>query len=199
MDMTLLQIEGIDEFAREMGVYEQVHKITEAAMRGEIEFRESLNQRFALLKGLTLDQIENVKKRAPITKGARELFAELKKQGHVTALISGGFGVIGNWVKKELAIDYTAMNELKLVNGVCTGEVTPPVMSAQMKADKLIEFAKKEAIELKNSVAVGDGANDIEMFKASGFGIALCGKPKLKPYAKLCIESPDLSPIIGLL
>ena len=199
MDSTLIQNEGIDELAREMGVYKQVAELTEQAMQGKLPFKESLPLRLKLLKGLTQAQIDAVKSRIKLTKGARELIQTLKKQGHLTAIISGGFDVLALPLQKELQIDFLAINQLKLKNGVFDGNCLEPIIDTQAKADSLIHFAKNAGIDLENTVAIGDGSNDAQMLKASGFGIAFCAKPKLKPFAKLCIDSPDLSEIIRLL
>lgn len=199
MDSTLVDGEGIDELARARGVYDEVSAITESAMRGEIDFGESFRRRLSLLKGITLSDIDDAYDRMPLMPGAIDLFFELKKMGHRVGLLSSGFDLLAERYVRDLGgVDALAVNALELVEGICTGEVIAPVIDAHGKAEGLIAAAKALKIPLSHTVAVGDGANDIEMLRCSGFGIAFCAKPKLRPHAKICIDEKNLLRILDL-
>jgi phosphoserine phosphatase len=199
MDSTLIQAEVIVELAKAAGVGDQVHEITEAAMRGEIDFTESFKRRVALLKGLDESVLEGIAKNLPITEGAIKLTHTLKKLGFKTAILSGGFNYFGNHLKKIFNIDYVYANELEIVDGKVTGRVTGTVVDGQRKKELLQELAAKENIHLKQVVAVGDGANDLPMLSVAGLGIAFHAKPVVKQTAKQSISTLGLDSILYLI
>jgi phosphoserine phosphatase len=200
MDSTLIDGEGVDEFARERGVYDEVAAITERAMKGEIDFDESLKQRMAILKGLTLADIDRVYDRVQLMTGALELIGELKLMGHAIGIITGGFDLLAERYARDIGdADALVMNQLEMVDGVCTGRVVPPVVNAEEKAKALALVAGELGIPLTHTVAVGDGANDVPMLERAGFGIAFRGKPKLRAVAKACIDEKDLRRVLDFL
>ena len=199
MDSTLIQNEVIDEFARELGTFEEVSRITEEAMKGKLDFEESLRRRVAFLEGLTLQQVDNVYKRIQITDGAEQLIRVLRKLGYKVALISGGFRVIANRLQERLGLDYIYANQLEWKDGVCQGRVIPPIVNAQRKADLLEMIAQQEKIVLDQVVAVGDGANDLLMLERAGLGIAFNAKPKVREKADLELNRKNLQSILYLL
>jgi phosphoserine phosphatase len=200
MDSTLIDGEGVDEFARELGVYDEVAAITEAAMRGEIDFDESLRRRVLKLKGLTLADIDRVYDRVPLMTGALELIGELKLMGHKIGIISGGFDLLAERYARDVGgADALVMNQLDLVDGVCTGLVIPPIVNAEEKAKALVLVANELEIPLTHTVAVGDGANDIPMLTRAGFGIAFRGKPKLREVAKGHVDEKDLLRVLDFI
>ncbi len=199
MDSTLIQAEVIDELARKAGVFDEVSKITEAAMRGEIDFDDSFRQRVALLKGLDESVMKEVAETLPLTEGAERLFAMLKKYGYRTAILSGGFTYFGNYLKHKLGIDYIFANELEIENGKLTGRHVGEIINGQKKAEliKLITF--KEEIHMDQVIAVGDGSNDLPMLRQAGLGIAFHAKPKVRESAKNAISTIGLDAILYLL
>lgn len=199
MDSTLIEVEVIDELAKAAGVGEKVSAITERAMRGEIDFKESFKERLALLKGLPESVLEEIADRLPLTEGAENLFAELKKLGYRTAILSGGFCYFAKKLQEKLAIDYVYANQLEIVNGQLTGVAIEPIVDAQRKADLLKELAKKEGISLEQTIAVGDGANDLPMLGLAGLGVAFRAKPLVKRSAKQAISTLGLDGILYLL
>lgn len=199
MDSTLIQAEVIDELARKAGVYEQVSAITEAAMRGEIDFNESFKQRVALLKGLDESVMKEVADSLPLTEGAERLFKTLKKYGYRTAILSGGFTYFGNFLKGKLGIDYIFANELEIKDGKLTGKHVGEIIDGQKKAELLKLIAFKEDIHLEQVIAVGDGSNDLPMLRLAGLGIAFHAKPKVKASAKHSISTIGLDAILYLL
>ncbi len=199
MDSTLIRHEVIDELAREAGVYEQVSAITEAAMRGELDFDQSLTRRVALLKGLPESTLESVAKRLNMTEGAERLIGALKSFGYKTAIISGGFAYFGKHLQKKLGIDYVRTNDLEIENGVMTGRVKGEIINAQRKAQLLEEIAGQENISLQQTIAVGDGANDLPMLAAAGLGIAFHAKPMVAKSAKHKISTLGLDSILYLI
>lgn len=199
MDSTLIQSEVIDEFARDHGVYEEVSAITERAMRGEIEFDESLRLRCEKLKGLSTDSIDLVAKRIQLTPGAEELIRVLRKLGYKTALISGGFTVIADRLRDRLGIDFAYANTLEIEGGKLTGRVIPPIINAQRKADLLDVIAMKEGIVRDQIIAVGDGANDLLMLERAGLGIAFNAKPVVRERAEMALNQKNLRSILYLL
>lgn len=199
MDSTLIQAEVIDELARKMGVYEQVSSITEAAMRGDIDFNDSFKQRIALLKGLDESVLQEVAEALPITEGAERLFKTLKKYGYRTAILSGGFTYFGNYLKNKLEIDYIFANELEIKEGKLTGKHIGEIIDGEKKAELLKLIAFKEDIHLEQVIAVGDGSNDLPMLRIAGLGIAFHAKPKVKASAKHSISTIGLDAILYLL
>lgn len=199
MDSTLIQSEVIDELAREKGVYDQVAQITGEAMKGAMNYDESLIMRTALLKGLTRQDLETVFRRLSLSPGAGELIRVLKKLGYKIALISGGFTFVANRMKEALGIDFAFANELEIQNGILTGRVIPPFVNAQRKADLLQIIADQERIVLDQVVAIGDGANDLLMLEKAGLGIAFHAKPVVREKADMAFSQKNMRSILYLL
>ncbi|MGB1542132.1 MAG: phosphoserine phosphatase SerB [Spongiibacter marinus] len=199
MDSTLIEAEVIDELASAAGVGEKVAEITERAMRGEIDFKESFAARVALLKGLDESVLEGIAESLPITEGAERLVSTLKKLGYKTAILSGGFTYFGHYLQKRLGIDYVYANELAIEEGRVTGEVSGVVVDGQRKAELLREIAQREGIDMEQVIAVGDGANDLPMLSIAGLGIAFRAKPIVRENAKQSISTLGLDSILYLL
>ncbi|MGB3665582.1 MAG: phosphoserine phosphatase SerB [Bermanella sp.] len=199
MDSTLIEAEVIDELAIEAGVGEQVIAITESAMRGEIDFNESFQRRVALLKGLDETVLAKVAARLPITEGAERLVSTLKKLGYKTAILSGGFQYFGQFLQQKLGIDYVHANELEIVDGKVTGNVTGTIVNGERKAYLLEDIAKSEGISLEQTIAVGDGANDLPMLSKAGLGIAFRAKPLVRQNAEQAISTLGLDGVLYLL
>lgn len=199
MDSTLIEAEVIDELAKAAGVGEQVAEITERAMRGELDFRASFTERLALLKGLSENVLEDIAEQLRLTEGAEVLFAELKRLGYKTAILSGGFTYFAKRLQEKLGIDYVFANELEIVDGRLTGVAIEPIVDAQRKADLLRELAEKEGLRLEQTIAVGDGANDLPMLALAGLGVAFRAKPLVKQSAKQAISTLGLDGILYLL
>ena len=199
MDSTLIEAEVIDELAKVAGVGDQVVEITERAMRGELDFRASFTERLALLRGLPEAALEEVAAGLRLTEGAELLFAELKRLGYKTAILSGGFSYFAKQLQSRLGIDYVFANELQIENGVLTGVAVEPIVDAQRKADLLRELAELEGLRLEQTIAVGDGANDLPMLALAGLGVAFRAKPLVKQSAKQAISTLGLDGILYLL
>lgn len=199
MDSTLIEAEVIDELAIAAGVGEQVIAITEAAMRGELDFKQSFARRLALLKGLDESVLEGIAANLRLTEGAEKLISSLKKLGYKTAILSGGFNYFGRYLQQRLGIDYVYANELDIVDGKVTGEVVGTVVDGQRKAELLAMLAQKEGIALEQVIAVGDGANDLPMLSVAGLGIAFRAKPLVKASAQHAISTLGLDAILYLL
>ncbi len=199
MDSTLIEAEVIDELAKEAGVGDQVSTITEKAMRGEINFKESFKQRVALLKGLEESVLEKVAGRLTLTEGAVKLIATLRALGYKTAVLSGGFTYFARKLQKKLGIDYVYANELEIEQGAVTGRVTGNVIDGDRKALLLREIAQQENIKLEQVIAVGDGANDLPMLSIAGLGIAFRAKPVVRESARHAISNLGLDGILYLI
>ena len=199
MDSTLIEAEVIDELAAAAGVGEQVAEITERAMRGELDFTESFHERVALLKGLSGDVLQDIAESLPVTEGAERLIRNLKSLGYTTVILSGGFNYFGNYLKDKLGIDYVFANELDMEDGIVTGKVTGTVVDGNRKAQLLREIAEKEGIRLEQTIAVGDGANDLPMLSIAGLGIAFRAKPVVQESAKQSISTLGLDGVLYLL
>ncbi|MCV6613183.1 MAG: phosphoserine phosphatase SerB [Amphritea sp.] len=199
MDSTLIEAEVIDELAKEAGVGEQVAEITEAAMRGEIDFTESFRRRMALLKGLDESVLEGIAQRLPLTEGVEELVANLKALGFKTAILSGGFNYFGRFLQQKMGFDYVYANELEIEDGKVTGNVVGTVVDGNRKAELLREIAEREGIRLEQTIAVGDGANDLPMLSIAGLGIAFRAKPLVRQSAKQAISTLGLDGILYLI
>lgn len=199
MDSTLIQTEVIDELAELAGVGEEVRAITESAMNGEIDFSESFKKRMALLEGLSEEVSQNVAINLPITKGAHRLMKALKYYGYKTAILSGGFTYFGEYLQKELGIDYVYANQLEIKDGKLTGNYLGEIVDGQKKAEYLKAIAEKEGIHINQTIAVGDGANDLPMLNLAGLGIAFHAKPKVKESASTSISSLGLDGVLYLL
>ncbi len=199
MDSTLIQTEMIVELARVAGVGDRVHEITEAAMRGEIDFRESFRQRVSLLKGLDESVMREIAFKMPVTEGASRLIGTLRKYGFKTAILSGGFTYFGRFLQHELGIDYVFANELEISGGKLTGNYVGDIVDGQKKAELLKNLAFKEGIHLDQVIAVGDGANDLPMLNLAGLGIAFHAKPKVKENARQAISTIGLDAILYLM
>ena len=199
MDSTLIETEVIDELAIRAGVGDQVKAITEAAMRGEIDFCESFRQRCALLKGLDVSVMQEIAENLPITEGVDRLMRILKKVGFKIAILSGGFTYIGNFLKQKYNIDYVYAHELEIENGKLTGNHVGDIVDGKRKAELLRLIAQVENVDIRQTVAVGDGANDLPMISIAGLGIAFHAKPKVKATAKQSISTIGLDGILYFL
>lgn len=199
MDSTLIQQEVIDELAREAGAGEAVARITEAAMRGEIDFRESLVKRVAALAGLEESVLQRVADRLTLTEGAERLLRTLRTLGYRTAVVSGGFSYFGRILQQRLRLDYTFANELEIEDGHLTGRVSGRIVDGDRKAELLREIAEREGIALDQVIAVGDGANDLPMLSIAGLGIAFHAKPLVKEQARHSIATVGLDGILYLI
>ena len=197
MDSTLIETEVIDELAIRAGVGDQVKAITEAAMRGEIDFCESFRQRCALLKGLDVSVMQEIAENLPITEGVDRLMRILKKVGFKIAILSGGFTYFGNFLKQKYNIDYVYANELEIENGKLTGNHVGDIVDGKRKAELLRLIAQVENVDIRQTVAVGDGANDLPMISIAG--IAFHAKPKVKATAKQSISTIGLDGILYFL
>lgn len=199
MDSTLIQGEVIDELARMAGVGEQVARITEAAMRGELDFDQSFTRRVGLLKGLDAEKVYGLLGTIPLSEGAERLFRTLKLLGMKTAILSGGFNFFALSLKERFGIDYVYSNELEIVDGAVTGRVIPPIINGRRKAELLQEIAEREGISLEQVVAVGDGANDLPMLSLAGMGIAYRAKPVVRARADQSISRLGLDGLLYLI
>ncbi|CAN8076735.1 unnamed protein product [Agarophyton chilense] len=199
MDSTLIQQEVIDEIARHAGVFEKVKEITHRAMSGKLDFRESLRERVALLKGTNSNVFQKVIDNLQYTPGVKLLCKTLKKLGYRLAVISGGFTRITAHVRNELGLDYDYANVLEEKDGIFTGKTIGPVVNAQRKADLLITIAQQERITLDQVIAIGDGANDLPMLGTAGLGIAFNAKAAVQEAASFRINHPSLMTVLYLL
>lgn len=199
MDSTLIETEVIDELAERAGVGAQVRAITERAMRGEIDFKESFTERVALLKGLDVSVMEDIANHLPITEGVDRLMFVLKQYGYKIAILSGGFTYFGNYLKNRYDIDYVYANELEVENGKLTGRYVGEIVDGRRKAELLKLIAQVEHVNLAQTIAVGDGANDLPMLSEAGLGIAYHAKPRVVANAKQSINTIGLDGVLYFL
>ena len=199
VDSTLIQAEVIELLARHAGVEEEVAKVTEAAVRGEQDFASSLRERVALLEGLPEEVFEEVRKEVVLTPGARTLVRTLKRLDYRFALVSGGFTQITDHLAAELGIDYCAANTLEVVDGRLTGRLVGEIIDRPGKARALVRFAEQAGVPLSQTIAIGDGANDLDMLAAAGMGIAFNAKPIVRKAADTAVNVPYLDAILYLL
>lgn len=199
MDSTLIQTEVIDELAEKAGVGEEVKAITESAMRGEIDFSESFKKRVSLLKGLDVSVMKEIAENLPITEGMERLIRVLKKSGCKLAILSGGFTYFGNYLKDKYGFDYVYANELEVADGKLTGNYVGDIVDGKRKAELLRLLAQMEKVDIQQTVAVGDGANDLPMLGIAGLGIAFHAKPKVKENAKQSLSTVGLDGILYFL
>ncbi len=199
VDSTFIQQEAIELLAAKAGVLKEVSKITDAAMRGELDFEQSLLARVRLLKGLPEMVFDQVRDEITLTDGASDLVKLLHSQGHVVSLVSGGFVNIMQPIVDELKIDYFRANTLEVVDGVLTGQVLGSIVDRAAKAQALTEFALDAQVDMENTVAIGDGANDLDMMAIAGLSIAFNAKPVVIEAADLSITEPTLSSVPQLM
>ena len=199
MDSTLIEVEVIDELAKAAGVGDRVAEITERTMRGELDFTASFTERLALLKGLDESVLAQIAERLPITEGAEKLISNLRELGFKTAILSGGFNYFGRYLQSKLGIDHVFANELEIENGKVTGRVTGKVVDGVRKAELLEQIAAQEGIRLEQTIAVGDGANDLPMLGKAGLGIAFRAKPMVRQSADQALTTLGLDGILYLI
>ena len=199
MDSTLIKTEVIDELADRAGVGKEVREITERAMRGEIDFNESFRERVALLKGLDESVMQDIAEHLPITEGVERLMYVLKRYGYKIAILSGGFTYFGNYLKNKFGIDYVYANELEIVDGKLTGRYVGEIVDGRRKAELLRLIAQVENVDIRQTIAVGDGANDLPMISLAGLGIAFHAKPKVVATAQQSINTIGLDGVLYFL
>lgn len=199
VDSTLIEQEAIELLAAHSKSAELVEQITERAMRGEIDFTQSLIERVATLKGLPESILESVSHSLTLTKGAKALVTEIHARGGKAAAVSGGFIQLLDPIKKALSLDFAAANTLGVRHGFLTGEVVGEIVNRQAKADYLLQWADQCGVESSNTFAIGDGANDLGMMAVAGLSIAFCAKPIVKEQAEVVLDERDLSKVIELL
>ena len=199
MDSTLIQAEVIDELAKLHGVGDQVSAITASAMRGEVDFKQSLTQRVGLLRGLPAQRLQDLLHSIPLADGAERLISTLKILGYKTAILSGGFSFFGKHLQTRLGIDYVFANDLEIENDALTGRLASEIVDGEKKAELLQSIARQENISLDQVVAVGDGANDLPMLNMAGMGIAFHAKPLVRESANHAVSHLGLDSILYLL
>lgn len=199
VDSTLIMEEGIDLLGEEAGVGEQVADITERAMRGELDFEEALRERVALLKGLPVSVFDRIMEKIHFTPGAAELVAELKARGFKVAVVSGGFHETVDRLAERLELDYVRANRLEVVDGFLTGQVLGDIVTKDTKKACLEAWAAENGLALSQTIAMGDGANDLPMIQRAGIGVAFCAKPIVQEQAPYQINEKNLYKLIEIL
>jgi len=201
VDSTLTRDEGIDLLAAEVSptVAHEVADITAQAMRGELDFEQSLRRRVRALRGVPRDAVDRAAKAVRITDGAEHLVETLVGHGHYVAAVSGGFHEMVDPLAETLGLTTQRANRLEVENGLLTGELKGPVIDARAKAVALLDWAAQFGVAVENTVAIGDGGNDVEMLQAAGLGIAFMAKPVARAAADVCIDTPDLAQVLSLL
>ncbi|MBA2779200.1 phosphoserine phosphatase SerB [Billgrantia kenyensis] len=199
MDSTLIQAEVIDELARRHGVYADVAEVTERAMRGELDFQQSFRERMAKLKGLDESVLAEIAEELPMMDGVERLMKHLKRLGYRTAILSGGFTYFARHLQEKLGFDEIHANELVIEKGKVTGEVREPILDASRKAELLREIAVREGLAMEQTIAVGDGANDLKMLAAAGLGIAFRAKPLVRSQARQSISTLGIDAVLYLM
>ncbi|HEY4854187.1 MAG TPA: phosphoserine phosphatase SerB [Streptosporangiaceae bacterium] len=199
VDSTLITGEVIDLLAARAGCVDQIAKITDAAMRGDLDFAASLRERVAMLAGLNVSVLDEVRRELRLAPGARTLIRTLRRLGYRCGIVSGGFTQITDWLAEELGIDYVAANTLEVAGGTLTGQLTGPVIDRAGKADALRRFAAEAGVPLSQTVAVGDGANDLDMIAAAGLGVAFNARQVVKDAADASLSVPYLDAVLYLL
>ena len=196
MDSTLIRCEVIDELARYAGVGEQVAAITDRAMRGELDFQASFIERVALLKGLDAAAVDGILDAMPITEGVGELILTLRARGIYTAILSGGFMPFAQYLQRQFGFDEVHANGLEIDRGVLTGKVQLPIVDGDYKRDKLLEIARRRGIDLADTIAVGDGANDLPMLTTAGLGVAYAAKPVIQKQVDVQLNHAGLDGVL---
>lgn len=201
VDSTLTRDEGIDLLAAQVSadVAAEVAEITARAMRGELDFEQSLRRRVEALAGLPITEVAAATERVRLTEGARELVALLRERGHVVGAVSGGFHQMVDPLAADLGLDVHLANTLDIKDGVLTGELVGPIIGSRAKAEALLEWAAEYGVPVEQTVAIGDGGNDVEMLRQAGLGIAFMAKPVAKQAADLAIDTPDLAQVLDVL
>jgi phosphoserine phosphatase len=199
MDSTLIVQEVIDLLAAKAGVAEEVSAITQKAMAGEMDFAQSLQARVSLLAGLNESMLSEVRGEITLTQGAEKLIQTLHSKGHKVGVVSGGFIDVIEPILKELKIDFYRANKLQILNGELTGKLEGEIIDRAAKLKALVEFAKNEGVQMSQTVAIGDGANDLDMIESAGLGVAFNAKPKVAAAAATTISGSDLSPVLLLM
>jgi phosphoserine phosphatase len=199
MDSTLIQSEVIVELASMAGAGPQAEAITRSAMQGEMDFQESFRQRVALLKGLTRADLDHILQTLPLTDGAELVATTLKRLGYKLGILSGGFTFVGDYLREKLGFDYMYANELDMEKGVVTGRVRGEIVDGEKKAALLREIAQKENLSIEQTIAVGDGANDLPMISIAGLGVAFNAKPVVRKKAASAISTTGLDGLLYLM
>ena len=199
VDSTLIEQEVIELLAERVGLGDQVKTLTKLAMAGEIDFHEALEQRVGLLEGLSAEVFKELLAEIRVTDGVPELVSAVHYSGGLVGAISGGFSQVLEPLAQQLSLDFFKANVLEVAGGVLTGKISGEIVDAEMKARTLLQWAEEFGFDVIDTVAVGDGANDIQMLKASGFAVAFRPKEVLRPHADLIIEGDSLEPLISVL
>ena len=199
VDSTMIEQEVVELLAERVGLKDQVKLLTDQAMAGQIDFREALIKRVALLKGLSAEVFQDLLDEIRVTEGVTELVSAVQNAGGLVGAISGGFSQILRPLADRLGLDFFAANNLEVIDGVLTGNINGDIVDAALKAETLLRWADENGFDVTETVAVGDGANDIEMLKASGFAVAFRPKDVLRNHADLIIEGDSLEPLISVL